>query len=140
MEGHGAKFGEKAEASAEQAGHCLGDIASVTADLVGRSGLGRDLDAEDLDSDVDADDKIVGDESKAAKNQAVVRLTGRWLEDEDSDGLKDDMISQPAVRSPMQRKRSPQHAWTGALDVPSAKLQFWRREQLLLRFLTGRRY
>jgi hypothetical protein len=55
MEGYEAAFSVKAEAS-------MLDIASVTADVMGRSGLGRDLDAENLDSDVDADDEIVGNE------------------------------------------------------------------------------
>ena len=61
MEGYEATFGEKTEAS-------MLDIASVTADVVGRSSLGRDLDAEDLDSDVDADDEIVGDEGSKASD------------------------------------------------------------------------
>jgi hypothetical protein len=51
------------------------DIASVTADVVGRSGLGQDFDAEDMDTKVDADDEIVGD--GGAENQAVVCPTGR---------------------------------------------------------------
>ena len=88
------------------------------------------MDAEDLDSDVDADDIDEIVVMKAAKNQTVVRLTERWRT-KTAMNLKT-MISQAAVRSPTQWKRSPQHARTGALVVPSAKLQFWRREQLLL--------
>jgi hypothetical protein len=84
-----------------------------------------------MDSNVDdADDEIVGDEG-TAKNQAVVRLTGRWRTKTAMNWKLKSL--QAAVRSPTQRKRSPQHAPTGALVVPSAKLQFWRHEQRLLR-------
>ena len=75
MEGYEATFGEKAEMS-------MLDIASVTADLVGRSGLGRDLDAEDLGSDVDADDEIVGDEGSKESDSGA---SYGEVEDKDSD-------------------------------------------------------
>jgi hypothetical protein len=83
-----------------------------------------------MDSNVDADDEIVGDEG-TANNQAVVRLTGRWRTKTVINWKLKSL--QAAVRSPTQRKRSPQHAPTGAPAVPSAKLQFWRHEQQLLR-------
>jgi hypothetical protein len=67
-----------------------------------------------MDSNVDdADDEIVGDEGTASYGE---------VEDKDSDES--------------EVERSPQHAPTGALVVPSAtliKLQFWRHEQWLLR-------
>jgi hypothetical protein len=114
MEVNEATFAEMAKAS-------MLDIASVTADV-----MGRDLDAQDMDSNVDdADDEIVGDEG-TAKNQAVVHLTGRWRTKTAMNWNLNSL--QAAVRSPTQRKRSPQHAPTGALVVPSAKWQFWRYE------------
>jgi hypothetical protein len=82
-----------------------------------------------MDSNVDADDEIVGDKG-TAKSRAMVCLTGRWRT---RTAMKWKlMLLQAAVRSPTQRKRSPQHAPTGAPVVPSAKLQFWRHEQRLL--------
>jgi hypothetical protein len=64
-----------------------------------------------MDSNVDdADDEIVGDEG-TAKNQAVVHLTGRWRTKIAMNWKLKSL--QAAVRSPTQRKRSPQHAPTG---------------------------
>jgi hypothetical protein len=80
MELNEATFAEMAKAS-------MLDMSPVTADVVGSSGLGRDLDAEDLDSDVDADDEIVDNEgSKEAGSGASYGD----VEAEDSDVLDDD--------------------------------------------------
>jgi hypothetical protein len=57
------------------------DIASVTADVVGRSGLGQDFDAEDMDSKVDADDEIVGDGGSRESGGGV-----SYGEEEDENG------------------------------------------------------
>jgi hypothetical protein len=128
MEGYKAAFGEKAEAS-------MLDIASVTADVVGRSGLGRDLDAEDLDSDVtvDADDEIVGNEGSKESGSSASYAE---VEAEDSDVLDDDDFARSSKESDAAAEVAAARAnrsMRTILVVPSAKLQFWRHEQRLLR-------
>jgi hypothetical protein len=63
--------------------------ALVVADGVGCSGLGRDLDAEDLqlDSNVDANNEIVGDE---ASKESGGGASYEEVEDKDSDKLEED--------------------------------------------------
>jgi hypothetical protein len=89
MEVNEATFAEMAKAS-------MLAIASVTADVVGRSGLGRDLDAEHLDSDVDADDEIVGNEG--SKESGSGASYGE-VKAEDSDVLDDDNFASSSEES-----------------------------------------
>jgi hypothetical protein len=87
------------------------------------------LDAEDL-ATVDADDEIVGDEG--SKESGDGAFPGRWGTTTAMNWKM--MILQARVTSPThvggrRSKRQPAEA----LVVPSAKLQFWRCEQRLVR-------
>jgi hypothetical protein len=104
MAGYESMFGEKVQES-------MLDMDAVAAELVGRSGLGRDGKAEDEDSDGGADDEGVSD---AAQEDPGDYVRGVEVTDDDSEEVDEDALLQGAAKSPTQPKRSPRNVWTGA--------------------------
>jgi hypothetical protein len=83
MAGYEAMFGEKIQES-------MLDMDAVVADVVGRSGLGRDVESEDEDSDASADEEGASD---AVPQEPGGAARGVKATDDDSKEVDDDAFA-----------------------------------------------
>ena len=89
MAGYEATFGEKVQES-------MLDMDAVAADVVGRSELGRDGEAEDEDSDASAGEEGVRD---AAQQEAGGVARGVDVTEDDSEEVDDDAFASSSEES-----------------------------------------
>jgi hypothetical protein len=76
------------------------DIDAVAADVVGRSGLGRDADAEDEDPDAGADEEGVSELMLPSRSPVVLHV--EWIEVtayDDSEEVDDDAFASSSEES-----------------------------------------